>query len=58
MARCNRFQADHGDLLIRDDVAIISHWGFIRAFTGEEVGNAAIVTVDPEGLASLDRSST
>ncbi|MEZ5932817.1 MAG: histidine phosphatase family protein [Alphaproteobacteria bacterium] len=44
--RCTRFRSDHGDLLMRRDVAIISHWGFIRAFTGEEVANAAIVHVD------------
>lgn len=43
--RCAQFRADHGDLLARDDVAIISHWGFIRAFTGEEVANATIVDV-------------
>ena len=43
--RCARFRAAHGDLLERDDIAIISHWGFIRAFTGEEVENAAIVDV-------------
>lgn len=43
--RCERFRADHGDLLVRDDIAIISHWGFIKAFTGEEVANAAVVHV-------------
>jgi broad specificity phosphatase PhoE len=53
-ARCARFRSDHGDLLARRDVAIISHWGFIRAFTGEEVANAAIVHVDH---ALADRSS-
>jgi len=46
IARCERFRTEHGALLERDDVAIISHWGFIRAFTGEEVENAAIVHVD------------
>ena len=45
--RCARFRTEHGDLLERDDIAIISHWGFIRAFTGEEVQNAAIVDVFP-----------
>lgn len=45
MERCTRFRDEHGDLLRRDDIAIISHWGFIRAFTGEEVANAAIVHV-------------
>lgn len=46
LERCVRFREEHGDLLARDDIAIISHWGFIRAFTGEEVENAAIVHVD------------
>ena len=45
--RCQRFREEYGDLLVRDDIAIISHWGFIRAFTGEEVENATIVHVDP-----------
>lgn len=44
-ARCEQFRTDHGDLLERDDLAIISHWGFIRAFTGQEVENATIVHV-------------
>ena len=47
LVRCERFRDEHGDLLQRDDVAVISHWGFIRAFTGHEVENAAIVHVDP-----------
>lgn len=46
--RCAQFRADHSDLLARDDIAIISHWGFIRAFTGEEVANATIVDVSQE----------
>jgi broad specificity phosphatase PhoE len=50
LARCARFRADHDDLLARDDVAVISHWGFIRALTGEEVENATIVHVDSEGV--------
>jgi len=53
--RCAQFRIEHDDLLARDDIAIISHWGFIRAFTGEEVDNAAIVHVDPakSGLLPL-----
>ncbi|MGI9437016.1 MAG: histidine phosphatase family protein [Geminicoccaceae bacterium] len=43
--RCTRFRSDHHDLLQRQDIAIITHWGFIRAFTGEEVANAAIVRI-------------
>ena len=46
--RCRQFRIEHADLLARDDIAVISHWGFIRAFTGEEVANATIVKVSPE----------
>lgn len=45
--RCDVFRRDHADLLQRDDIAVISHWGFIRAFTGQEVENATIVPVGP-----------
>lgn len=45
--RCALFRRQHGDLLARDDVAVISHWGFIRAFTGQEVDNATIVHASP-----------
>lgn len=48
-ARCSLFRERHGDLLARDDIAVISHWGFIRAFTGEAVENAAVVHVAPDG---------
>ncbi len=56
MERCAQFRADHNDLLLRDDVAIISHWGFIRAFTGEEVANATIVDVGSETSGSSPAS--
>lgn len=45
--RSDLFRADHADLLERHDVAVISHWGFIRALTGQEVENATILRVDP-----------
>lgn len=48
LVRAARFREEHQDLLSRDDVAIISHWGFIRALTGEEVGNAALLEIGPE----------
>jgi len=48
--RCDLFRRDHADLLERYDVAIISHWGFIRAFTGQEVENAAILHVGPDTM--------
>ena len=46
--RCDLFRDNHVDLLQRHDVAIISHWGFIRTFTGREVENATIVHVGPD----------
>ena len=53
-ARCDLFRRDHADLLEREDVAVISHWGFIRAFTGQEVANAAIVPVVPGEVQALE----
>ena len=29
-------------------IGVVSHWGFIRAMTGHEVANCAIVEFDPE----------
>ncbi len=52
--RCALFKQDHADLLTRDNLAIVSHWGFIRAFTGQEVDNATIVHVDPGAAYSKD----
>ena len=44
--RCHRFRRERADLLHRPDIAVITHWGFIRAFTGEEVENATVVHLD------------
>lgn len=41
--RCRRFRDQTDALDDRDHVAIVSHWGFIRALTGLAVANAAIV---------------
>ncbi len=41
--RCARFRADTDPLPDRHRVAVITHWGFIRAATGQEVGNATLV---------------
>jgi broad specificity phosphatase PhoE len=43
VARCARFRVSTDALADRDHVAIVSHWGFIRALTGLTVTNAAIV---------------
>jgi broad specificity phosphatase PhoE len=42
-ARCVAFKAKAAAMADRDRVAVISHWGFIRCLTGQEVGNSAIV---------------
>ena len=41
--RCVRFRAKTEQLPDRHRVAVITHWGFIRALTGQEVGNATMV---------------
>jgi broad specificity phosphatase PhoE len=38
--RCDAFRARTSFLHDRFEVAVISHWGFIRALTGEELANA------------------
>jgi broad specificity phosphatase PhoE len=43
VARCTRFRDRTDALADRDHVAIVSHWGFIRALTGLTVPNAAVV---------------
>ncbi len=41
--RCDAFRAKAAALADRHEVAVISHWGFIRCLTGQEVDNSAIV---------------
>ena len=41
--RCARFRTATDPLPDRHRVAVITHWGFIRALTGQEVGNATLV---------------
>jgi broad specificity phosphatase PhoE len=43
--RAATFRASTAHLPDRDMVAVITHWGFIRAITGAEVANAACVRV-------------
>jgi glucosyl-3-phosphoglycerate phosphatase len=38
--RCTAFRAKIAALHDRREVAVISHWGFIRGLTGEELANA------------------
>jgi broad specificity phosphatase PhoE len=55
VARCARFRGVTDALTDRDHVAIVTHWGFIRALTGLTVTNASIVRfrVHPEPAAEL-----
>jgi broad specificity phosphatase PhoE len=48
--RCDAFRAKLVDLADLEDVAVISHWGFIRAFTGQAVENATVLRCEPEML--------
>jgi broad specificity phosphatase PhoE len=48
--RCATIHAKTADLPDRAQIAVISHWGFIRAATGQELSNATFVrlhVVDP-----------
>jgi broad specificity phosphatase PhoE len=44
--RCVAFRVKTDDLADRQEVAVITHWGFIRAITGQEVTNATLVRLD------------
>jgi broad specificity phosphatase PhoE len=47
--RCAAFHAKTADLPERAQMAVISHWGFIRAATGHELGNARFVRLHAAG---------
>jgi broad specificity phosphatase PhoE len=55
LARCARFRMATDALEDRDHVAIVSHWGFIRALTGLAVPNATVVRfrIRPEPAAEV-----
>jgi broad specificity phosphatase PhoE len=46
VARSRRFRARAAGLEDRSDVGVVSHWGFIRALTGQEVKNAEILRLE------------
>jgi broad specificity phosphatase PhoE len=46
-ARCAAFLAAAETLPDRTDVAVITHWGFIRAATGRPVANCEMVRLGP-----------
>jgi glucosyl-3-phosphoglycerate phosphatase len=46
-ARCLAFRARMAALDDWPEVAVVSHWGFIRALTGLPVPNCAVLRIDP-----------
>jgi broad specificity phosphatase PhoE len=44
--RCAAFRAKTDSLPDRGQVAVITHWGVIRALTGQELTNAACIRLD------------
>ncbi len=53
LARCDNFRANMAEAEDWRHVLIVTHWGFIRGLTGQEVANAAVLSFDPghPGLA-------
>ncbi|MFZ5791415.1 MAG: histidine phosphatase family protein [Pseudomonadota bacterium] len=50
--RSGRFRARMAEQADWSEVAVVTHWGFIRSLTGTEVTNGALLAYDPvEGLA-------
>lgn len=45
--RCEAFRRTMAATPDWAEVAVVTHWGFIRAFTGRPVGNCEMVRVDP-----------
>ncbi len=45
--RCHRFRRRMADTADWSDVAVVTHWGVIRALTGRMVANCEIVRIDP-----------
>jgi len=47
LARCNGFRTNMAEVEDWRHVLIVTHWGFIRGLTGQEVANAAVLSFDP-----------
>lgn len=47
LARCTEFRAAMGAAEDWPHVAVVSHWGFIRGLTGQEVANGTVLRFDP-----------
>ncbi len=48
-ARCQQFRAAMAECDDWANVAVITHWGFIRALTGQLLQNGAWIAFDPTG---------
>jgi len=46
-ARCEHFRQTMTGLADWAHVLVVTHWGFIRGLTGEEVANGALLSFDP-----------
>jgi broad specificity phosphatase PhoE len=46
--RCEAFRREMAEAPDWRSVAIVSHWGFIRALTGTPVMNCAVLRIDPQ----------
>jgi broad specificity phosphatase PhoE len=51
-ARCAAFRARMADVPDRQEVAVVTHWGFIRGLTGAELHNTESVRLAHDGEAS------
>lgn len=49
LERCGLFRETMSVVEDWRHVLIVTHWGFIRGLTGQEVANAAVLTFDPSG---------
>ncbi len=49
LERCARFRREAALAVDRRYLLVVTHWGFIRGLTGQEVANATILTFDPRG---------
>ncbi len=54
-ARGRNFIKTSATLPDRDQVAVVTHWGFIRGVTGLKVTNGTVLRVDPEGRGVVVR---
>ena len=51
--RCETFRRAIAAAPDRDEVAVVSHWGFIRGLTGAELHNTDTIRLTARGAAAL-----